>query len=404
MACSEAALIRITLPVPERRLPEQLSSAPSGGNFAPKWACRASQALELLVFVRNQIENSARCENEKRQALAMYRSLTTRAVRVTGELKLGHRAYHVRCSSSGHIAAASEDGRVSVTGPSQALVGSFHLNTHLSAVSIAPDGQTLAATTAAGVELLDIAGSRLQAIAGRFVDAWFDARGVLWLAHRTSDSRFVIELYDKMTTKGPSCRVELEDPFGDSALMFHAGPAGGSVPLWVAAGQDGQAVYWLDHSGDELTADLLDDFETCLPPALSTDDGDHFLLVADDQLRLYDRDELAVVRRLPLPFEDAPVDDLTYLSPTSAALTYSDGLICVIDMKAMTSTEVVVTGHEPRPVSALYPTLREPGFCSDVARLLRPSASTIASVHRVLPDPGHLQHGSIVWWQTPQID
>jgi hypothetical protein len=40
-----------------------------------------------------------------------------------------------------------------------------------------------------------------------------------------------------MTTQGPSCRVELVDPFGDSALMFDAGPAGGSVPLWVAAGQ-----------------------------------------------------------------------------------------------------------------------------------------------------------------------
>jgi hypothetical protein len=164
-------------------------------------------------------------------------------------------------------------------------------------------------------------------------------------------------------------------------------------------------VYWLDHSGDELTADLLDDFEECLPPALSPDDGDHFLLVADGrELRLYDRDELAVVRRLPLPFDDAPVDDLIYLSPTSAALTCGDGLMCVIDLKAMTSTEVVVAGHAPRPVSALYPTLSEPGFCSDVAKLLRPSASTIASVHTVLPDPGHLQHGSLIWWQTPLTD
>ena len=332
----------------------------------------------------------------------MYRSLATRTVRVTRELKLGHRAYHVRCSSSGHIVAASEDGKVSVAGPSQALIGSFPLSTHLSSVSIAPDGQTLAVTTAQGVELLDIAGLRLQSIAGRFVDAWFDARGVLWLAHRTSDSRFVIELYEGMTAQGPSCRVELEDPFGDSALMFHAGPAGGSVPLWVAAGQDGQAVYWLDHSGDELTADLLDDFEECLPPALSPDDGDHFLLVADGQeLRLYDRDELAIVRRLPLPFGEAPVDDMIYLSPSSAALMYGDGLMCVIDLNAMTSTDVVVAGHEPRPVSSLYPTLREPGICSDLARLLRPSASTIASVHAVLPDPRHLQHGSLVWWQTP---
>lgn len=332
----------------------------------------------------------------------MYRSSTTRTVRVAGELNLGHRAYHVRCSSSGHIAAASEDGRVSVAGPSQALIGSFHLHAHLSAIAMAPDGQTLAATTATGVELLDIAGTRLQVIAGRFVDAWFDAKGVLWVARRTSDSRFVIELYDGVIAKGSSCRVELEDPFGDSALMFHTSPVEGSVPLWVAAGQDGQAVYWLDNSGDELTAELLDDFEGCHPPALSPDDGDHFLLVADGQeLRLYDRAELAVVHSLPLPFEDASVDDLMYLSPTSAAIAYGNGLICVIDLKAMTSTDIVVAGHEPRPVSALYPTLREPGFCSDVARLLRPSASTIASVHTVLPDPSHVQHGSLVWWQNP---
>lgn len=285
------------------------------------------------------------------------------------------------------------------------MIGAFRLNTHLSAVSIAPDGQTLAVTTAEGVELLDITGSKRQAIAGRFVDAWFDARGVIWLARRNSDSQFVIELYDGSTLQGPTCRVELEDPFGDAALMFHTGPAAGSVPLWVAAGQDGQAVYWLDHSSDELTADLLDDFEGCLPPALSPDDGDHFLLLTDSQeLRLYDRDELAVVRKVPLPFDGSPVDDLIYLSPTSAALTYSDGLMCVIDLEAMTLTEVVLAGHEPRPISALYPMLSEPGFCSDVARLLRPSPSTIVSVHTVLPDPGHLQHGSLAWWQTPQSD
>lgn len=327
--------------------------------------------------------------------------MTARTMRVAAELELGHRAYHVRCSSAGHIVAASKDGTVSVAGPSHALIGSFHLNTHLSAVSISPDGQTLAVTTAEGVELLDVAGSTLQTIVGRFVDAWFDARGVLWLARRVSDSRFVIELYDGLTAQAPSCRIELEDPFGDSALMFPEGPVEGSVPLWVAAGQDGQAVYWLDHSDDALTADVLDDFEGCHPPVLSPGAGDRFLLLADfDELRIYDRDELAVVRRLPLPFGDVSVDDAIYLSPTSVVLNYADGLLCEIDLKTLTMTEVVVAGHEPRPVAMLYPTLEESGICSDLARLLRPSAGTIASVHTVLPDPKHVQHGLLVWWQT----
>ena len=333
----------------------------------------------------------------------MFPGLTVRTVRVARELKLGHRAYHVRCSASGHIAAASEDGIVSVAGPSKTLIGSLRLNIPLSAISVAPDGKLLALTTAEGVELLDLAGSKLRIFAGRFVDAWFDARGMLWLAHRASDDQFVIEIYDEATARRPSRRIELKDPFGDSALMFPVSPAEGSVPLWIAAGQDGQAVYWLDLSDDDLTADLLDDFDGCLPPALSPD-GDHFLLVSDDhELRLYDRNELAIVRRLPLPFEDAPVNDLMYRNPRSAVLNYGDGLICVIDLEKMTSREIVVAEHEPRPVAELYPSLREPGLCSDVARLLRPSSSTFASVHTVLPDPSHLQHGSLVWWQVSDI-
>ena len=203
----------------------------------------------------------------------------TELVNPTAELSLNHRAFHVRASCAGHLAVASADGTVSVVGLDRKIVGSLELKCALSAISLSPSGHMLAITLKDEVQLVNLQGDILHRLAGPVVDAWFDSDAKLWLAKRTDNSRnFSVAIYEDGNLETALSHVVVEDPFGDSALLFPNRPSDDPVAIWVAAGQDGQVVAWLELENGRINVDILDDFGQCSPPEKSPISEEFLLL------------------------------------------------------------------------------------------------------------------------------
>src|SRR4051794_2375117 len=85
-----------------------------------------------------------------------------------------------------------------------------------------------------------------------------------------SDDAFELSLVE---TKGWSVvqRVAVKDQFGASSCSFHSTGRPGLVSLWIAAGQDGQEVYWLKRTGVGFSLKKVDDLTNCIPPVFSPD-------------------------------------------------------------------------------------------------------------------------------------
>ena len=308
--------------------------------------------------------------------------MEVRYVQPDGELWLGHRAFHVRSSSSGHIVAATADGIVSIIGPDHCRVASFSIGRELRSMSLHPAGQILVATLDDGASLLDSTGRVWRTIAGPVVDAWFDDEGRLWtLARGGSAHDASLSVYDSADQVTPRVRVRLVDPFGNSGWSFPNSITSAPFPLWVATAEEGQAVYWLETVPRGVRANLHDDFEFCTPPRMSPAFNGFLLFAERNELRRYTFPGLELIASLDLP-PGASGADVRYLSEDDALVTTEAGIVYLIGLRAMSIlAEVRVAGHEPSHLAGIV-----------VAR------NHLVSVHRELPDPELRQHSTLVRW------
>ena len=270
-----------------------------------------------------------------------------RYVQPDGKLWLGHRAFHVRSSTSGHIVAATADGIVSVVAPDFTRVGSFAIGRQLRSIGLDPAGQVLAATLDEGASLLDFKGRTLRTMSGWLVDAWFDLEGRLWTIGRGGSAHDAsVSLYDNASQDAPALRVRLADPFGGSSWLFPNSISSAPFPVWVTAGEDGQAVYWLETISQGLRANLQDDFEFCTPPRMNHT-GKGFLLLAEGkELRWYTFPGLELIASLDLP-PGASAADARLLSDDEALVTTKAGIVYLVGLRAMTiQAEIRVAGHD----------------------------------------------------------
>lgn len=325
--------------------------------------------------------------------------LKTTRVTPAAELKLGHRAFHFRSSCDGHLVVASEDGVVSVLSQTQERVSSLSLQKGLRGVSVAPDGSRIVLIFDDLIQITDQRGNPWIEIAGPAIDASFDSFFRLWIARRTGDRHTVnISVYEHADRLEDGLTCSLDDPFGESLVMFPNRPLTGPIPIWVAGGQNGQIISWVELDGDILSVDVLDDFEGCCPPALSPT-GDHFLLPTEhDELRQYDLLTHEIVGRMHFTEH---VREAIYLDADDALVATEDGRIYRMAPSSMSiKSEVQVVGHEPRPTFELYPRVRGEDLSSDLVSVLAPGGAGLLSIHTVLPDKHLRQYSQVVWWSS----
>lgn len=222
---------------------------------------------------------------------------------------------------------------------------------------------------------------------GNFMACAFSpAGGLLWTARRIDRELVAIEVRET-TTWEVLARVDLEDPFQDSLFSFFRDPRDDRIAIWVAAGQDGQCLFWAQHSGSIIRVERFSDLTETTPPGFDLA-GNRFLTVCEGDLRLYRYPSGPELGRMKWPFEDDPAGEIASFIGENHGLIHSgDGRLFLVDLRQMKAAdEVIILGHEPNPIRELYPDLKcETGLISDLSFFINLPDGNFLSVHKQLP-------------------
>jgi hypothetical protein len=308
-----------------------------------------------------------------------------------GRIDLEHRACFLRGAPHRSVViAAAEDGQLSILSPDLQKVQLRRFPSTIRAVSPHPSSQRLAwVDGGAGVLTIhNLDGSRAVEVAPPqihedspnwlkqgFEDCHFDDGGeFLWLAAPRTAEECEIHLIETNAWSLVD-RATVNDPFGGSSCSFHSTGRPGLVALWLAAGQDGQQVYWLNRTRSGFSCTLEERLTNTIPPVFSPS-GEQLLVVNEDHAIC--KFDFPAMRQVALPLEsgdeDNPfVESLCYLNDRQALASTNEQRIFVVDTARMeVEAEVSLKGHEPRPIGEYYPRLsKEQGLGTDITYCAR---------------------------------
>ena len=304
------------------------------------------------------------------------------------KVALGHRALHLAVADAGHIVALSKEGVGSLFGPDHLAITTFDVASHSNGVAISPAGDLLAVLEDDALALIRLPEFiDLHRIDQTIESCRFSPSGrSLWSAFHVSGETAALEIRETKNWQFVA-RAEVPDPFEDSSLMLFRYPSEDRVVLWVAAGQDGQCLYWGHYNGSKLTVEQFPDLTDTTPPGFDRS-GERFLVVSGDSVRHYQYPAGPELGRMIWPFDgDPPGETVSFVGAEHALIHSGEGNLFLIDLRQMRiADEIRVRGHEPRPVDELYPNLRgEGGLCSDLSTFVPLTSGGFLSVHCQLP-------------------
>jgi hypothetical protein len=310
--------------------------------------------------------------------------VSVREIPALATVAVGHRAYHLRGSGDGFVAASAE-GQVTVLDGALRVVRTFELGSRVSDLAIAPDGTTWA-WAADGRLWLGAPGGPAEDVP--LVDEvscrWLPSGHGLWVAAGTGDE---VRVELRGLDHHVRASVTVPDEYGGAMVLFCDHPAADAAVLWVAAGQDGQEGWVLTDLGTEIRAERLPADE-CRPP-LFLPDGRAVALCDDERIVVLSWPDGQVLRTLPWAEVDpaAAADhgdgpgELIGLTGAHVAWTTGNGRLRVVDLAAMAVVdEVALAGHPVRTVAELYGS-EDQNLCTDFEHALPGAGGTMLSVH-----------------------
>jgi len=318
---------------------------------------------------------------------------------------LGHRALHVSAADSGHVVALSREGIGRLIAPDHLTMTPFELGFDVTGAAISPDGNHVALLEQTAMSVVALPDLVEEVRVEDLVETcMFSLSGSwLWTASHIDSNTAVLEVRD-WKTGAIAVRTEIPDPFESSSLMLFRHRIENSVALWIAAGQDGQCLYWGNYDGLNLTAQRFPDLTDTTPPAFDRS-GRRFLVVSDGCVRLYQYPGGPECGRLDWPLEnDPPAETVAFVDDEHAIVHSGNGRLFLIALRQMKIVEEIsISGHEPRPVHELYPNLKQDQeLCSDLSSFLLLPSGEFLSIHRELPSTSTTDwRDQLITWRIP---
>jgi hypothetical protein len=283
-----------------------------------------------------------------------------------GRIDLEHRAYFLRnAPGQSAIIAADKEGRYSIVSADFGESRSYRRSSTLRTISphpVAPwlalvdnDSGSLIVQTLDGDRLVQISPSQVGGTAPNWIkqgfgDCLFDDGGeFLWLVAPRSAEDIAVCLIET-TNWSFVDNVIIHDPFGGSSCSFHDTGRPGLMVLWLAAGQDGQQVYWLNRSHNNVSCDREPRLENTCPPIFSPNKEEILVINEKSAICKYSLPSMNLVAP---PLESGDDDDpfaesLVYLTERQALAGTNEGRMFMVDTARMRiEDEVAVGEHSP---------------------------------------------------------
>jgi len=340
------------------------------------------------------------------------------------EVQLDHRAlYTDACSKRMLAVAASEEGRLTIVGPaiSPSIIElpcsicslSLHPNASLIAWTAKSDG-SLHVADFFGTQVAHITTPQKSTASPIASACAFSTDGdYLWHAFTLTSDQIVVQRIDS-TTWQPTGKVALDDPFFESHISFGRISQSSGMSIWVAAGQDGQQVYWAEPAAQGIVTTKQQQLADSGPPIFSHL-GNEFLAMGDeDTICRYSYPNVKLLGMSQIfdereDFEPFLYGGHCYLNHTTAVASLAEGRLFTMDLDRMTRSsltlteririklkrpvrtalveEVFIAGHEPVSSKKIYPTLDDNGMlCSDLTSIER-YGDLIITTHQKYPLP-----------------
>ncbi len=305
---------------------------------------------------------------------------------------LSHEARFLACAADrSRLVLASGDGRFAVADAALRIVHEGKLPVPAGALAIHPTADLLAIASRAEVVVASFSGT--VAIRRRHRpwrdfeggDVAFLRDGARLLAVCSSDDAATLMLLDTGSGSVIAERaLDVPEPAGFH-LIRH--PAENRWALWAGAGQDGQWTYWIGLERDEL---LVEEVSALTGkehgPVEFLRSSDEFVVAADGGLERRAVRDGRLLRRLDPPGEGFSVAETTCdLGSRRALVTDPESSrLFVVELDAMSlGDEVVIQGHEPRPLAELHPgaTGEDRSLCTDLWYLRGLPRAAAVTVH-----------------------
>jgi hypothetical protein len=316
------------------------------------------------------------------------------------EVRLEHRAYFLQAAASGHVVAGSPEGHLSVLSPELTLLGRFDLARHPSDVAISPAGDRLAICAGDTLSLVRSGdgAETLRVTLGACCAVRFSDDGtLLWTLHPEADDTIAVQLRDagdgRLLREG-----RFAVPTSDVRCSFHPHPHRDHVSLWVAAGQDGQWIFWAHDAGASITVVQAEpeSIAECTPPVFDATGG-AFLISAFETLSrwsLAEHARSATIDEWPWSEseDDCVGESIAWVGPHRAIVATNENRLYLVDLvNARVIDEAFIEGHPVLPIGEIHPALAaEPGLSTDLVFFLPVGTSRLLSVH------GDLEASSLV--------
>lgn len=304
------------------------------------------------------------------------------------EVSLPHRAFFVLASASGHVVAASAEGRVSVLGQHLVLVAQLEVGRKVDDIAISPAGDLLAICGDGSLSLIRTAEGREEWTVpiGHGGAAGFDHGGaLLWSLDLEDAEKVTVRIRD--VRDGRVLREgHFTPPSTALGCSLHPQPRSGAVAIWAAAGQDGQWVLLAHDDGEAIAIAQVEGISESIPPCFDAD-GSAFLTTTFDSVTRWSLPEAtctAAVRAWPWSEsdEDSVGSSVAWAGAHGALVTTSENRLFLVDLESgRVVDEVVVDGHPLRPMGEVYSALDgESGLTSDVERVISVGANRVLTV------------------------
>jgi len=207
-------------------------------------------------------------------------------------------------------------------------------------ISLNPEG-TLLAVASDGIYSVP-SGKRVHRIPAGSDSVLFGSDGLLW----TCVIGGLVQIFEPKQWKSVA-RLEFEDPYGGSFVHLFPHTDDGSVVIWIAAGQDGQAIFWARHRKGKIDVEMFPELSDTAPRALNPW-LEEFLVVSEGELQLYDYPRGPLKGRLVWPEEEeyGLAECVVYVDEDRAVVSSLDDRLFLIDVDKMRIIDPVTIATE----------------------------------------------------------